>query len=89
MMVSILVNFASVREYHSTVLKGVEGNGRKLLLPPKVTLNKNNISEVQKAILTSYRECQDSGNPYAALKCHNGKFYSLKVVSATFLLACF
>ena len=52
-------------------------NGRKLLLPPKVILNKNDIREVQKAILTSCRESLDSGNPYTALKCYNGKFYSL------------
>ena len=77
MMVSILITFASVREFHPAVLKGVEANGQKLLPPPKVTLNKNNISRVQKAILTSYRESQDSGNPYVVLKCHNGKFYSL------------
>ena len=76
MMVSILVNFAGAWEYHSTVLKGVKVNGRKLLLPPKVILNKNNNSE-KKAILTLYRKSLDGGNPYAALKCYNGKFYSL------------
>ena len=82
-MVSILITFAGVREYHPAVLKGVEANAQKLLPPPKVTLNKNNISGVQKVILTSYRESQDSGNPYVALKCHNGKFYSYLFFNAS------
>ena len=66
-----------VREYHKTLLKDVEVSGHKLLSPPRVTLNKSNISEVQKALLTSYQTNDEEGNPFAALRSHNGKFCSI------------
>ena len=56
-----------VRDYHKMVLNDVEVNRHKLLPPPIVTPNKNNISEVQKALLTSYHTSDEEGNPYAAL----------------------
>lgn len=68
---------SGVREYHKTVLKGVEVNGHSLLPPPRVRLNKNNINVAQKALLSSYRTSDKENNPYAALKSHNGKFYSI------------
>ena len=57
--------------------QGCRGEWLKTATTTKFILNKNNISEVQIAILTWYREIQCICNPYATLKCHNRKFYSL------------
>ena len=46
--------FLGVWDYCKTVLKGVEVNRHKLLLPPSVTLNKNNISLSQESLVASY-----------------------------------
>lgn len=66
-----------VREYHSTVLSGVEINNCRVAPPPKVKLNKNNISQVQSAILESYKQSSVEGNPYVELNKHYGKYYSI------------
>ena len=63
------------KEYHKTMLRGVEVNGYKLLPPPRVSLNSNNISNVCKDLLTSYQT--SDGKPYAPLQSHSGKFYSI------------
>ena len=72
-----LFSLLGVRDYHKTVLKYVEVNGHKLVTSSRVTLNKNNISEVQKFLLTSYRTSDEERNPYAAIRSHSGKFYSI------------
>ena len=67
----------SVREYHQSVLSNVEINNCKVAPPPKVQLNKNNISKVQSAILKVFKESNDDKNPYAMLDKHYGKQYSI------------
>ena len=43
----------------------------------KVQLNKNNISEVQSAILKAFKESNDDKNPCAIINKHYGKYYSI------------
>ena len=45
-----------IREYHASVLSNVEINHCKVASPPKVQLNKNNISQVQSAILKAFKK---------------------------------
>ena len=66
-----------VKDYHNTVLSGVEVNNCKLAPPPKVQLNKNNIFKAQNAILDSYRHSKEEDNPYNQLNSHSGKYYSV------------
>ena len=83
-----------VKDYHTMMLKDVKVNGHKLI-PPRVTLHKNNISEVQKAVLRK-KETQllflevtvGSSIQLCMMGCRCfGK--NLKAVSAAFLLVCF
>ena len=53
-----------VKGYHNTVLKDVAVNKWKVVPPPKVLLDYNNIPKYEKALLTSYRESPDPQNPY-------------------------
>ena len=46
------------------VLKGLEVKGKKIAPPPKVLVNKDNISIPQKAQLNSIRLGDDEENPY-------------------------
>lgn len=55
-----------VRKYHNTVLSDVEVNICKLTPLLKITLNKNNISDAQDALLETF-ESNDAGNPFAEL----------------------
>ena len=64
-----------IREYHASVLSNVEINNCKVALAPKVQLNKNDISEVQSAVLKAFKESNDDKNPYAMLNKHYGKYY--------------
>ena len=67
-----------VKGYHNTVLKDVAVNKWKVVPPPKVLLDYNNIPKYEKALLTSYRESPDPQNPYFIMK--NGshaKYYTL------------
>ena len=64
-------------DYHKTFLKGVEVNKHKLLLPPRVTLNKNNISLAQESLVASYKASDDVDNPFYALRNYHGRFYSI------------
>ena len=76
------------------VLKDVKVNGHKLI-PPRVTLHKNNISEVQKALLRK-KETQllflevtvGSSIQLRTMGCRSFR-KNLKAVSPTFLLVCF
>ena len=45
----------SIREYHASVISNVEINNCEIAPPPKVQLNKNNISEVQSAIFKTFK----------------------------------
>ena len=56
-----------MRDYHSTVLKGVQINNHILSPPPKVQVNKDNIHIPKEALLGSFRESTDSTNPYNIL----------------------
>ena len=71
-MALIFHSFFGMRGYHETVLKGVEVNGRKLLPPPRVTLNKKNISLAQESLVASYKASDDVDNPFYALRNYNG-----------------
>ena len=43
-----------VREYHTTVLKDIKIDKRKISPPPKVRLNKDNISVPQNILLNTF-----------------------------------
>ena len=66
-----------VREYHTTVLKDIEIDKRKIAPPPKVRLKKDNISIPQNALLNTFRkDTQNKGNLYHILhNQHCGKLY--------------
>ena len=66
-----------VHEYHTTVLSGVEINKFKIAPPPKVKLNKDNISIAQSALLEAYQSSHEEGNPYNDIKGYYGKYYSI------------
>ena len=66
-----------VRDYHKTVLAGVEINKCKLAPPPKVLLNVKNIRIVQNAILETYKNSYQSKNPYRILKSYEGKHFAI------------
>ena len=66
-----------VKDYHNTVLAEVEINNCKLARPPRVQVNRNNISTMQLALLETYQNGTETGNPYAAVKGYNGKYFSL------------
>ena len=68
-----------VSEYHTTALKNIEIDKRQIAPPPKVRLNKDNISIPQNALLNTFRkDTQNKGNPYNVLfNQHCGKFYSI------------
>ena len=66
------------REYHQSVLSNVEINNLNVAPPPKVQLNKNNISKVQSPILKAFKESNDDKNNYAMLDKHYGKHYSIR-----------
>ena len=54
-----------VSEYHTTALKNIEIDKRQIAPPPKVRLNKDNISIPQNALLNTFRkDTQNKGNPY-------------------------
>ena len=69
----------SVRDYHKTVLAGVEIHKCKLVPIPKVLLNVNNITIVQNAILENIKTVinQIILNPYRILKSYKGKYFSI------------
>ena len=69
-----------VREYHASVLSNVEINNCKVAPPSVVQLNKNNISEVQSAVLKRFKENNDDKNPYAMQNKYYGKYYSYYVI---------
>ena len=68
-----------VRQYHTTVLKDIEIDKRKIAPSPKVRLNKDNISIPQNALLNTFRkDTQNKGNPPNILHDqHCGKLYSI------------
>ena len=66
-----------VREYHPTVLAGVEINNQKIAPLSKVVLNKDNIHVVQSALLKLYQNDTEETDPYQDLRSYCGKFYSL------------
>ena len=72
-----LMNYG-YREYHQSVLSNVEINNLNVAPPPKVQLNKNNISKVQSPILKAFKESNDDKNNYAMLDKHYGKHYSIR-----------
>ena len=53
-----------VKKYHTTVLKAIEIDKRKIPPPPKVRLNKDNICVLQNALLNKFRK----DNPYNPCK---------------------
>ena len=53
-----------VKKYHTAVLKAIEIDKRKIPLPPKVRLNKDNICVPQNALLNKFRK----DNPYNPCK---------------------
>ena len=60
----------AVLDYCKTVLAGVEINKCKLVPPPKVLLNVNNITTVQNAISETYKFGDQPHNPYRILKSY-------------------
>lgn len=44
-----------VRSYHQSKLWKIEVNGKKIPLPPRVTLNVDNVHTIQKSLLNSYK----------------------------------
>ena len=67
----------TTRPCHNSVLPGVEVNHSKLAVPPKVLLNKNNITTAQFVLPELYRQDEDEENPYKLLQSPFGKYYSL------------
>ena len=66
-----------VRDYHNTILAGVEINKCRFVPPPKVLLNVNNITTVQSAILETYKNGDHWNNSYRILKYYEGKYFSI------------
>ena len=58
-------------------MKGVEVNECKLLPPPRVTLNKNNIGLAEESVVASYKASDDVDNAFYALRNYSGRFYSI------------
>ena len=69
----------------NNVLSNVEINNCKVAQPPKVQLNKSNISEQRSAILKAFKESNDVKNSYAMLNKHYGKYYSIQQHTGIFL----
>ena len=66
-----------VREYHTVVLKDVEICKKKVPPPPRVLLDYNNIHVPQRALLASFKQSTDVGNPYCTLRSKSGDWYSI------------
>ena len=60
-----------VRGYHSTVLKDIEINKKKIPPPPRVLVDRNNVDIPQKALLTSFQLSTAEKNPYNILKSND------------------
>ena len=54
----------AVRDYHSTVLKGVKINNQTIAHPPMVLVYENNINIPQEALLGVFKQCNAADNPY-------------------------
>ena len=65
----------AIQELYDISLKGLQLQDKKVLPPPRVTVNKNNIGRVEDAILSAYKHDQSPNNPYHILK--NADFYSV------------
>ena len=57
----------------------------KVAPPPKIQLNKNNISEVQSAISQTFRESKDD-NDNGTINKHYGKYYCIMLNNTEILL---
>ena len=79
---------AATIEFYDTIMDGVREttdlkdigiSKRKIVPPPKVRLNKDNISIPQNALLNTFRmDSQNKGSPYNILQHqHCGKPYSI------------
>ncbi len=64
------------KDYHKTVLKNVVVNDQIIPPPPKVRVNRNNISIPQKSILTAIQESLEKNNPYNIFT-HQSDYYSI------------
>lgn len=57
-----------VKGYHDAVLKHVSIEGKAIMPPPVLTLNVNNVSKCEQALLDSYRNSDAPDNPCQVLK---------------------